>query len=166
MLAITIPAVLFADRWGRRTSLLAGGILLTLTMLLIGSLYAANTVHAYGPARWIVVVSIFVFALSYCATWGPTAKVYAAELQPARTRAVGTAVAQCSNFFANWLVAFVAPALLRRGCAAYFVFGGASFLAVGVVWMWAPETVGTVLGSVRDGRADVEKDLEAVSSKT
>lgn len=65
MLVFSIPATLFADKWGRRTSAICGGIILSGSMLLVGSLYAANAVHSYGAARWVFIVLIFVFSNGY-----------------------------------------------------------------------------------------------------
>lgn len=98
MLAISIPAFFYADTWGRRTSALSGGVVLSGCMLLIGSLYAAEIVHAYGIARWVVIVSIFIFALTYSLTWNIVAKIYASEIQPAQTRATANSIATGSNF--------------------------------------------------------------------
>jgi len=99
MLVITIPAVMFADRIGRRVSVLTGGIILAASMYTIGSLYASSGVHAgQGVGRWVVVVAIFVIALTYCATWAVSAKLYASEIQPARTRASANSVAQGLSF--------------------------------------------------------------------
>lgn len=104
MLAISIPAVLYSDRMGRRTSVIVGGGTLSFCMLVIGVLYASNSVHSTGPARWVVVVLIFAFALTYCSTWGMVGKMYASEIQPARTRAAASCVAQGLNFvsFTNY----------------------------------------------------------------
>lgn len=90
--------MMFADRWGRRVSVITGGILLSGCMLLIGSLYAANQIHEYGTARWIVIVSIFVFALTYASTWGIVGRIVASEIQPAKTRAGANCVAQALSF--------------------------------------------------------------------
>jgi MFS family permease len=98
MLAISIPAFIFADKWGRRTSVISGGVGLSSCMLLIGTLYATNSVHAYGIARWVVIVSVFVFGLVYCSTWGIVGKIYASEIQPAQTRAAANCVAQGLGF--------------------------------------------------------------------
>jgi len=68
MLVVAIPALLFADSWNRRTSVITGGIGLSSCMLIIGSMYASNSVHNFGIGRWVVIVLIFVFALTYCAT--------------------------------------------------------------------------------------------------
>lgn len=98
MLAISVPAFLLADRWGRRTSAITGGIGLSGIMFLIGSLYAAGAVHPFGIARWVVVVSVFLFGLTYCATWGIVGKIYATEIQPTHVRAAANCVAQGLGF--------------------------------------------------------------------
>lgn len=59
MFAVSIPGFMLADKWGRRTSAITGGVMLSGCMLLIGSLYAAGAVHPYGFARWVVIVSVF-----------------------------------------------------------------------------------------------------------
>jgi MFS family permease len=99
MLVVTIPAVALADRIPRRTSVIAGGIVLTGCMFTIGSLYASSSVHqGYGFARWVVITAIFLIALTYCFTWAVVAKLYASEIQPAKTRASANSVAQGLSF--------------------------------------------------------------------
>jgi MFS family permease len=98
MLAFSISATLLADKWGRRTSAICGGVILSATMLLIGSLYAADAVHSYGAARWVVIVSVFVFALGYVSTWAIVGKIYASEIQPTKTRATTNSMATGGSF--------------------------------------------------------------------
>jgi MFS family permease len=98
MLAFSIPATLFADKWGRRTSAISGGIILSGCMLLVGSLYAANVVHSHGATRWIVIVSVFVFAIGYVSTWAVFGKIYASEIQPIKTRAITNSMATGGSF--------------------------------------------------------------------
>lgn len=63
----TIPAFLLSDRWGRRASTIYGGLIISGCMLLMGSLYAGGAVHGtYGAGRWVVIVTIYIFALGYC----------------------------------------------------------------------------------------------------
>ena len=102
MLAVSLPAFIFADNWGRRTSIITGGIGLSGCMFVIGSLYATDSVHAKsGSGRWFVILLIFVFALTYCATWGIVGKIYASEIQPVQTRAAANSVAQGLNFVSH-----------------------------------------------------------------
>jgi MFS family permease len=113
----TIPAFLLADKWGRRASTIYGGFVLSGCMLLIGSLYASDSVHAtYGAGRWVVIVAIYIFALGYStskasvmlkssmrtftdirAAWAVGVKLYASEIQPISTRATATALSQSAN---------------------------------------------------------------------
>ena len=99
MLAVTIPASIYSDHWGRRTSVITGGMVLASCMLLIGSLYASKSVHGgYGVARWVVVVTIYVFAVAFSVTWAICMKLYSSEIQPLSTRASGTNLAQSVNW--------------------------------------------------------------------
>jgi MFS family permease len=109
MLAISVPAFIFADKWGRRTSAISGGIGLSGCMLLIGTLYATGSVHPYGIARWVVIISVFVFGLVYCSTWGIVGKIYASEIQPAHTRAPANCVAQGLGFVSYSVTSLTAP---------------------------------------------------------
>ncbi|KAK6202238.1 hypothetical protein LQW54_008951 [Pestalotiopsis sp. IQ-011] len=151
MLAISIPAFLLADKWGRRTSAITGGLGLGSLMLLIGSLYAAGVVHPYGAARWVVIVSVFAFGLTYCATWGIVGKIYASEIQPSNTRAAANSVAQGLAFFTNWLVAILTPILLDKSAfGAYFLFGGLALGTVAVLAVYMPETRGRSLEEIQN----------------
>ncbi|KAF2431358.1 general substrate transporter [Tothia fuscella] len=151
MLTISIPAFLLADKWGRRASAISGGLILSACMLLIGTLYAAGAVHSYGVARWVVIVSVFVFGLAYSSTWGIVGKIYASEIQPAHTRAAANCVAQGLGFFMNWVVAIITPIFLAKSAfGAYFLFG---FLALGTVAVLAatmPETRGRSLENIQE----------------
>lgn len=120
MLGISIPAFLLADKWGRRTSAITGGIGLGSLMLLIGTLYAAGVVHPYGVARWVVIVSVFAFGLTYCATWGIVGKIYASEIQPSNTRAAANSVAQGLAFVSKTFMKYFFPGIiLSTDCAEF-----------------------------------------------
>ncbi|KAI1425941.1 general substrate transporter [Xylaria sp. FL1777] len=151
MLAISIPGFLLADKWGRRTSAIIGGVILSSCMFLIGSLYAAGAVHPTGAARWVVIVSVFAFSLTYCVSWGIVGKIYASEIQPDHTRAAATCVAQGLGFFTNFLVAILAPILLNASSsAAYFLFGGLALGTVIVLAAYMPETRGRTLEDIQE----------------
>jgi sugar porter (SP) family MFS transporter len=99
MLAATIPASIYADHWGRRMSVVAGGLVLATCMLVIGSLYASNCVHGdYGVARWVVIVAIYLFGVAFSVSWAIGIRIYSSEIQPAETRAGATSLAQSANW--------------------------------------------------------------------
>ena len=143
---------MFSDKWGRRQSTIYGGIGLAATMFLMGALYAGDAVHKdSGAGRWIVIVTIYLFSVIYCSSWGVGIKVYAAEIQPQRTRASATSLAHGSNWASNFLVALVTPILLQSSSfGAYFLFGGCSLLTAVVCTMFMPETKGRSLDEIED----------------
>lgn len=148
--SVTIPALFLADKWGRRHSTIYGGIGISIIMFLIGGLYAGNAVHGtFGAGRWVVIVSIYIFAVIYCTSWAVGIKIYAAEIQPQRTRASATSLAHGSNWVANFLVALTTPILLARSSfAAYFLFGGCALLTAIVCAAFMPETKGKSLDEI------------------
>lgn len=99
ILATTVPATLWADRWGRRTSSVVGGTLITVLMLLMGSMYAADLVHPdRGAGRWVVIVSIYLFAIVYNGTWALAFRTFLVESLPRKTRSSASSLGQCSNW--------------------------------------------------------------------
>lgn len=143
----TIPAFLLSDKIGRRPSTIYGGLAITSCMLLMGILYASISVHGdHGAARWIIIVTIYVFAVSFSMTWAIGIKVFASEIQPVKTRAIATSLSQAANCVTNFFVAFITPVLLAKSSyAVYFLFGGCSAIAVVVCTLYMPETRGVDL---------------------
>ncbi|KAF2705733.1 general substrate transporter [Pleomassaria siparia CBS 279.74] len=150
--AVTIPATIWADSWGRRSNTILGGLGMATVMFLMGALYASNSVHAAaGAGRWIVIVSIYLFAAMYSVSWGVGIKIYSAEIQPQRTRATATSMAHGSNWLSNFLVALVTPTLLAKtSYGAYFLFGSCLFLTAVVCMVFMPETRGRSLDEIEE----------------
>ncbi|KAJ5163397.1 uncharacterized protein N7500_005227 [Penicillium coprophilum] len=146
----SIPATLLADKWGRRTSTLVGGVGLTVLLILIGSLYAGNAVLPTGGAgRWVVIVSIYLYCMVQAMTWGIGIKVWAPEIQPQHTRAQATSLAYGANWVCNFFVAFVCPILLDKSVpSAYFLFGGCTAVATVVSFFYMVETKGKSLAEI------------------
>ena len=149
-MAATIPATICADKWGRRSSMVWGGVGMGVAMFLIGALYAANIVYpSTGAAHWVVIVTVYIYVVFYCTTWAVSCKVYAAEVQPQRTRASATNLAHGSNWITNFLVALTTPVLLdRSSSAAYFLWGGCLLLTTAVCVIFMPETRGRSLDDI------------------
>lgn len=98
LLVVTIPATLMCDMWGRKTSSVVGGALISAIMSLMGSLYAADAVHPGTPAAWVVIVSIYLFGCVFSATWALGFRMYMIESLPRQTRSSGASLAQASNW--------------------------------------------------------------------
>ncbi|KAI9752997.1 MAG: hypothetical protein M4579_005382 [Chaenotheca gracillima] len=148
----SIPAFLLADRWGRRGSTIYGGIVLSLAMALMGTLYASHNVHAdTGAGKWVVIITIYVFAVAYNMTWALGVKIFASEIQPVSTRAKAISLAQSANCMTNFFVAFITPVLLAHSSSgAYFMFAGTTILTVIVCSIFMPETRGHSLEAINE----------------
>ncbi|KAI1304370.1 general substrate transporter [Xylaria venustula] len=151
MFVISIPAFLLADYWGRRTIVSFGGSVLAISMLVVGSLYASDSVRAGEAGGWLAIIFIFIFVLTYVSTWGIVGKIYASEIQPAHSRATANALAQSLNFFTNFLTAFITPIFLASSSfGPYFLFAGLTTFTLIVLLLYMPETRGRSLESIQD----------------
>ncbi|KAJ4414741.1 hypothetical protein N0V82_007733 [Gnomoniopsis sp. IMI 355080] len=147
ILATTVVGTIFADKWGRRTSSVLGGTLITILMLLMGSMYAADLVHAtHGAGRWVVIISIYLFAIVFNGTWALAFRTFLVESLPRKTRSSGSSLGQCSNWIANYIVALTTPVFIDRttfGC--YYFFAASAFLCTVVCALFMFETKGHTL---------------------
>ncbi|EJP66154.1 H(+)-myo-inositol cotransporter [Beauveria bassiana ARSEF 2860] len=149
--AVTIPATIWADSWGRRRNTIFGGLGMAVIMFLIGGMYAGDNVHVQGAGRWVVVIAIYFFIVIYCISWAIGMKIYAAEIQPQLTRASATNIAHGSNWLTNFLVALVTPTLLANtSYGAYFLFGSCTMATALVCWVFMPETKGRTLAEIQE----------------
>ena len=150
IVATSVPALFLADKLGRRTSTIYGGLGLTMATLLIGGLYAAEVLHAgRGAARWVVIVCIYLYCVVQATTWTITIKIYAPEIQPQRTRAQATSLAYGANWLCNFFVAFISSILLAKSVSGvYFLFGGCTALATIVSFLYMVETKGRSLDEI------------------
>ncbi|TAQ91181.1 hypothetical protein B7494_g564 [Chlorociboria aeruginascens] len=148
---VTIPAFLLCDSWGRKTSTLVGGTVQGLCMVIIGILYASDSVHSHsGPGRWVVIIMIYLFAVVFSAAWGVGFRVYVSEIQPMESRAGAASLSLSANWISNWIVAFTTPIFLARSnSGVYFLWGGASWFTVAVCALCMPETRGKSLEEIQ-----------------
>ncbi|KAL8778006.1 MAG: hypothetical protein Q9213_007604 [Squamulea squamosa] len=146
----TIPASFLSDKWGRRTSSLWGAVTMAFCMILIGSLYASGSVQPHeGAARWVVIVMIYLFTISYSVTWSVGFKLYVSEIQPPQTRAAASSLAQSANWVSNFIVALITPIFLDYSSfGAYYLFGVSIVLTGLVCLVYMPESRGKSLQTI------------------
>ena len=113
---MTVPALLFVDRWGRRPTLLIGAALMMTWLFANAGLMATygsyvpggvqNKPEASwqvtGPASKAVIACTYLFVASYAPTWGPVSWIYPPELYPLRVRGKAVALATSANWAFNF----------------------------------------------------------------
>ena len=161
---MTIPALLYVDRWGRRPTLLVGALCMMTWMFANGGLlksyghYAGpqgvnNTPEASwsitGPPSKAVIACSYLFVASYAPTWGPVSWIYPPELYPLRIRGKAVALSTSANWAFNFALGyFVPPAFVNIKWETYIVFGVFNFAMFVHVFFAFPETAGKTLEEV------------------
>ncbi|KAI9791304.1 MAG: hypothetical protein M1816_004085 [Peltula sp. TS41687] len=162
--ALTVPAILFLDKWGRRPSLLYGSLGMMVCLLVNGTLQGrygqANTpatknfqnseatwvIHGQPKVSRAVVAFSYLFVATFAVTWGPTSWTYPAEIFPSKVRAKAVSLATASNWGWNCVLAFAVPPLLWYiNWKMYLIFAAFNLAAFAHMYVAAPETKGKTL---------------------
>ncbi|GJN89332.1 hypothetical protein Rhopal_002312-T1 [Rhodotorula paludigena] len=131
----TVVGSFYIDKVGRRKIWIWGGICIALSQLVLGVFYATKVTEKSQAGKYAVIVFIELFALAFTMSWSLITKLYAAEIQPNRTRAAATSFGIGTNQLANFCVAVSGPAFLASSSyGPYFAYG--SFSAVGAFFGW------------------------------
>ena len=110
---MTIVAVFFTDRIGRKPLLYFG---LTGVML---SLFALGTSFAFAGGlgsslKWVAVGSLVTYIICFAMSLGPIGWILVSEVFPLRIRGIAMSVCTVSNFAFNFFVVGSFPVLLHR----------------------------------------------------
>lgn len=103
MFLATIPAVLYVDRFGRKTILIVGGIGMAISHFIAAAIsgsYAGNWEN-HVAAGWVAVVFIWLYAIHFGYSWGPVAWIVISEVYPLGIRAKGVSIGASSNWLNN-----------------------------------------------------------------
>lgn len=166
---LTLPAIIYLDRFGRRPALLIGSFLMMLWLFISGAIQAvygqtntdATRTSTNSDITWIVldnypasvaiVTCSYLFVASFATTWGPTSWTYPAEIFPSKIRAKAVSLATASNWFWNCVLAFAVPPLLWNiNWKMYMIFAAFNGLAFIHMFLTAPETKGRTLEEMDD----------------
>ncbi|MCJ1227037.1 hypothetical protein MMC12_003692 [Toensbergia leucococca] len=163
---MTIPALLYVDRWGRRPTLLVGAALMMTWLFANGGILVSygkwagptgvnNTPEASwevtGPPSKAVIACSYLFVASYAPTWGPVSWIYPPELYPLRVRGKAVALATSANWAFNFALGyFVPPAFVNIEWRTYILFGVFCALMFIHVFFMFPETAGKTLEEVEN----------------
>ncbi|KAK9241793.1 hypothetical protein V1506DRAFT_563433 [Lipomyces tetrasporus] len=151
---MTIPPMIWIDKWGRRPALLLGAPILSFWLVILGGLfkqYGEPNPATDQPNTWIIVghrsaslailACLYLGVATFALTWGPVALMYAPEIVPLRIRAKSVSLATASDWAANCALGLSVPPLLRSlRWRVFFIFGTFNILAFIQVWFTAPET--------------------------
>ncbi|KAI1140564.1 general substrate transporter [Hypoxylon sp. FL0543] len=160
---MTVPALIWLDRWGRRWPMLIGAFFMCLWLCINAGLFAVYS-HAPAPHQFdtaaismvisgrpakAVIASTYLFVASYAPTWGPVSWTYPAELYPLRVRGKAVALATSANWAFNFALAyFVPPSFANITWKTYVLFAVFCFAMFWHTFFMFPETANKTLEEV------------------
>jgi hypothetical protein len=160
---MTVPALVYLDKIGRRRTLLVGAALMCLWLTINAVLFAlfsrtpepgeftsaSESMAVSGPAAKAIVASTFLFVASFAPTWGPVSWTYPPELYPLRLRGKAVALATSANWAFNFALAYFVPVAFERITwkvyVIFAVFCACMFLHVFLAF---PETANKTLEEI------------------
>ncbi|KAH8812422.1 MFS transporter [Xylogone sp. PMI_703] len=163
---MTIPALLFVDRWGRRTTLVCGAISLMIWWYITAGILATYGHHAPpgglnhvseeswlisgAPSKAVIACSYLIVA-SFAPSWGPVSWIYPPELFPLRLRAKGVSVSTAACWIMNFALGyFTPPAFTNIAWKIYLVFGIFCTAMAVHSFLCFPETAGKPLEEIEE----------------
>ena len=150
-IAFTIVALLTVDRWGRKPLLVLGAIVMAVSMLALGTLFATGNVGT------IALVAVVAYIGGFALSWGPVVWVLLSEIFPnaVKSKAMALAVFMqwAANLFVSWTFKVldgnsVLNAMFNHGFA-YWIYAAMSVLAALFVLRYVPETKGRTLEAIQ-----------------
>ncbi|KAK6604106.1 hypothetical protein H4I95_06009 [Botrytis cinerea] len=139
------------ERFGRRPLLIYGGIFMSICefiIAIVGTVLSENK-----AAQWVLFVFVLVHIFFFASTWGPTAWAVSGEMFPLALRGRGVALSTASNWFWNFIIAFVTPYLVGEENAnlkakVFFIFGATGAISALFAYVFIYETKGQSLESI------------------
>ncbi|OCT44152.1 High-affinity glucose transporter [Cladophialophora carrionii] len=163
---MTIFALIFIDRWGRRWPLMIGSTFMAIWMYANAGLMASygspappggvdhveeESWQIHGGAAKGVIACTYLFVASFAPSWGPVSWIYPPELYPLRVRGKAVALTTSSNWIFNFALSyFVPPAFVNIQWKVYIIFGVFCTAMTIHVFFCFPETAGKTLEEVEE----------------
>ncbi|KAI9063951.1 AmMst-1 [Trametes sanguinea] len=136
-MGMTLPGMWAVDRFGRRSLLLWGAVLMCICEYLVAILGVTISIENLAGQRALIGI-VCIYVGTFAATWGPVAWVIVGEIFPLNVRAKGISLSAASNWLWNWALAFATPYLVNSG-------KGNAGLGVKVFFIWGSTCAGCIL---------------------
>ncbi|KAI9712589.1 MAG: hypothetical protein M1828_001655 [Chrysothrix sp. TS-e1954] len=157
---MTIPALIYVDRWGRRPTLLIGGAFMMTWMYANAGILASHgmvvdggvggvpeeSMKVSGAAAKGLIACTYLFVASYAPSWGPVSWIYPPELYPLRVRGKAVALATSFNWAFNTALGLFVPTSFENIRWETYIIFGVFLTAMWIhVFFLFPETAGKTL---------------------
>ncbi|KAI9312673.1 general substrate transporter [Dichotomocladium elegans] len=145
---MTLPAVLYLDKFGRKPMLMTASVVMTICMAVVAAISGlfSSDWEAHTAEGWVAVVFVYLFIGNFAYSWGPVGWLYASEIFPLRMRAKAMSVSTSANWMCNFVIGLITPPMLSTlGYGTYIFFATFCFVSFFFIWLVVPETKGRSL---------------------
>ncbi|TVY42320.1 MFS glucose transporter [Lachnellula subtilissima] len=139
----TLPAVLFLDKFGRKSFLITGAVGMCICHVIVAALDGTfeDSWPTHTSAGWASIAFIWLFAVNFAYSWGPVTWVLTQEIFPNSMRSRGVAIVASTNWMFNFVIGLTTRDMLDSMKYGTYIFF-AAFCAGGAIFVWllVPET--------------------------
>ncbi|ANB12246.1 Snf3p [Sugiyamaella lignohabitans] len=139
----TLPAVLFLDKFGRRSFMIVGALGMFICHIVVAGVEGSfeNNWPAHRAGGWVAIVFIWLFAVNFAYSWGPVAWVLTQELFPSSFRSRGVSIVASVNWMFNFIIGLTTKDMLNSmKYGTYIFFGAFCLMGAGFMYWFVPET--------------------------
>ncbi|KAL6989428.1 Hexose carrier protein hex6, partial [Sarracenia purpurea var. burkii] len=142
----TFISMLIVDKLGRRALLMAGGIQMLISQIMVGAILGAQLGDHGGVSKGyaiVVLILISVYVAGFGWSWGPLGWLIPSEIFLLEIRSAGQSINVAVNFLFTFIVAQTFLTMLCHfKSGIFFLFGGWVAVMTGFVYLFLPETKG------------------------
>jgi MFS family permease len=143
---LTIVAMVFLDRWGRRAILMiaSGGMGVALTFLVIG-------LNVPGVSPLLMLAGILLYVAFFALGMGPGPWLIISEIFPTKVRGRAASIATSTLWSGTLLVTLTFLSLVKvlNLWGTFAIYSALSFVCFIFVWKMVPETKGRTLEQIQ-----------------
>lgn len=146
---MTIVAVFFTDRLGRKPLLYFGLTGVMLSLVALGCAFAFESILG-DNLKWVAVGSLVTYIVCFAMSLGPIGWIIVSEVFPLKIRGVAMSICTVANFAFNFFVVGTFPVLIHRigGHFTFWGFAVVSLMCIIFVYFFVPETKGISLEQI------------------
>ena len=148
---MTIVAIYFTDRLGRKPLLYIGLTGVMLSLLSLGCAFQFEDVLG-ANLKWVAVGSLVTYIICFAMSLGPVGWIIVSEVFPLKIRGWAMSMCTVANFAFNFFVVSSFPIMINRvgGAITFWMFAAVSFLCILFVYVFVPETKGISLEQIEE----------------
>jgi sugar porter (SP) family MFS transporter len=131
-LAMVVVTIRLVDRIGRRPLFLAGTTGMTVSLLVLATVFAVGGGHLHGAATVVAVAAQALYTGAFALGFGAIFWIVISELYPIRVRGAAMSAATLANWVANFIVSLTFLSVLHAISVAgtLYVFAAFSFVSI------------------------------------